>query len=130
MQVELVGSDATYPDDQHLVSRFIPLQPGARKNPVIILHGYLRRLGSPLSESIAMTEAAYEQALAAMKAGDLAALQAVDREYTPFYCRRCPAAYCYEHMGYEEVWDEDGFGTAPDYWKGTCPSGHPQFRDH
>src|ERR1051326_1402935 len=63
MQVELVGSDATYPDDQHLVSRFIPLQAGARKNPVIILHGYPRRLGSPMSESIAMTEAAYEQAL-------------------------------------------------------------------
>ena len=130
MRVELVGAEATYPDDQHLVSRFVSLQPGARKNPIIILHAYLRRLGRPLSESIALTEATYEQALAAMKAGDLAALHAVDREYTPFYCRQCPGVYCYEHMGYEEVWEDDDYSVSPDYWKGQCPSGHPQFRDH
>ncbi len=130
IRAELVAAGASHPDDQYLASRHLPIQEQDHKNAVIIICEYLRRLGSPFSEAITLSEVAYEHALEGLKVGDVAALHAQGRDYAPFYCWRCPAVYCYEHMGYEEVWEEDYFSSMPDYWKGTCPYGHPQFANH
>lgn len=48
------------------------------------------------------------------------ALYAIDSEYVPFWCPRCPASYCGRHW---ETWDlfDDGFF---DEKRGRCPKGH------
>lgn len=48
------------------------------------------------------------------------ALYAIDSDFVPFWCPRCPASYCSRHW---ETWDlfDDGFF---DEKRGRCPKGH------
>lgn len=61
-----------------------------------------------------------EEVAAALETGNAAALYALDREYTPFWCPRCDASYCRDHFQTYEVYD-DGFF---DCIRGVCPEGH------
>lgn len=63
------------------------------------------------------------RALGAADVGDARvarALYAIDAEFVPFWCPRCPASYCSKHW---ETWDlfDDGFF---DEKRGRCPKGH------
>jgi Pentapeptide repeats (8 copies) len=69
------------------------------------------------------------QIAAGLRAGDVLTLAEESEDYAPFYCSSCRAVYCAEHCQLEEVRDPD-WGVTPDYWKGTCPNGHPVFVDH
>lgn len=56
----------------------------------------------------------------AVSDGSAAALFALDREYAPFWCPQCGAAYCGDDWDVEDVFDE-GFYERQ---MGTCPRGH------
>ncbi len=64
-------------------------------------------------------------AVAAVRAVDAGALHALDHAWTPFYCRHCDRSYCGEHWDLHPVFDW-GF----DYYRGSCPAGHPHMIDH
>jgi len=61
---------------------------------------------------------------AALRAGDAAALFAVDLELAPFWCPRCEASYCGEHWVRWSVFDDDGWH---DSIRGRCPQGHERM---
>ena len=60
----------------------------------------------------------------ALRAGDPAALYAVDLELAPFWCPKCEASYCGEHWVRWSVFDDDGWH---DSVRGRCPHGHERM---
>lgn len=122
VQVELTAQGVAYPVDT---------QPFDAQNTRFFVRDYLRQNGLPFSECIhLLSKDLYPLIEKALRQGDPGALFELDREYAPFYCRICHCVYCYQHMHYEEVWDEDYIVGGVDYWKGMCPYGHKQFVDH
>jgi hypothetical protein len=92
---------------------------------------YLQENGRPFSTALhLLSDDLYPKIEAALRRGDPDTLFTLNKEYVPFYCKRCRCVYCYQHMDYEEVWDEDYVVGGVDYWRGTCPYGHRQFVDH
>jgi predicted RNA-binding Zn-ribbon protein involved in translation (DUF1610 family) len=66
-----------------------------------------------------------ERVAAALRAGDAAALFAIDPEYAPFWCPRCGASYCgYDYRSW--VTFDEGFYDAT---YGVCPEGHERELD-
>ena len=61
---------------------------------------------------------------AALRAGDAAALHAVDLELAPFWCPECAASYCGVHWVRWSVFDDDGWH---DSIRGRCPHGHERM---
>ena len=58
---------------------------------------------------------------AAIRAGDVARLHAIDREIVPHSCARCPAVYCPDHLKHWLEFEPDsGFF---DDARGRCPNG-------
>jgi hypothetical protein len=60
---------------------------------------------------------------AAIPAGDVGALMAIDREIVPFYCRECAASYCEAHWTTWEIHDPE-WTTWFEELRGRCPEGH------
>lgn len=125
--VELRTKGTSHPDDQFLNREILEgdLVGGVGQ---IILKGFLQdhHIGRVTNWSMPISPAGYQQVAAALRSSDLAALYALDKDYAPFYCTRCPGVFCALHYRLEEVWDEVGL----DYWHGTCPYGHGKFIDH
>ena len=122
IQVELVARNVAYPADSSSFdsrdARFFVLQ-------------YLQEHERPFSTGIhLLQEDLYPRLEAALRQGDAGGLLRVSAYYTPFYCKECASVYCYSHMNYQEVWDEDYIIGGVDYWVGKCPKGHRQFVDH
>jgi len=122
MQVELTARGVAHASDYGAFdskdARFFVIQ-------------YLQENGRPFSTAIhLLKEDMYAKIGLALRQGDPHALFMLDREYAPFYCKDCKSVYCYQHMDYEEVWDEDYVVGGVDYWRGQCPYGHHQFVDH
>lgn len=118
MQVELVVAGTEHEDDQNQL-----LRAGVNK-PASFICDYL----PGYTQSWHPSGLAYARLELALRQGDIAALNALDRDYAPFYCWRCHGVYCYQHMRFQEIWDD--FYPHPDYWVGTCPYGHPTMVDH
>ena len=74
--------------------------------------------GGPVS--ITLAPVPMEEVATALDSGDAAALYALDREYTPFWCPSCDASYCRDHYRTVELYD-DGFF---DCIRGVCPEDH------
>ncbi len=60
----------------------------------------------------------------ALRAGDAAALFALDLELAPFWCPTCEASYCGEHWVRWSAFDDDG---RHDSIRGRCPRGHERM---
>lgn len=118
MHLELVTEGRSHEDDQYQVTRA-----GASK-PASLICDYI----SEYTQSWHPLGKDYERIQQALRQGDMAALYALKEGYAPFYCQYCHGSYCYDHMRFQEVWDD--FYVHPDYWYGTCPYGHPIFVDH
>jgi hypothetical protein len=92
---------------------------------------YLRENGRPFSTALhLLKEDLYPKIEAALRQSDPDALFKLNNSYAPFYCIGCHSVYCYQHMNYREMWDEDYIEGGVDFWKGMCPYGHRQFVDH
>ncbi len=63
----------------------------------------------------------------AIRGADFDALSVACREYAPFWCRECARSYCRDHWKLDAVFDPPG---QFDYYRGTCPSGHPTMINH
>lgn len=122
MQVELTAQGVAHASDNGVFdcrdARFFVIQ-------------YLQENGRPFSTAMhLLKEDIYPKIEQALRRGNPDALFVLDKEYAPFYCKSCGCVYCYQHMDYEEVWDEDYVMGGVDYWKGMCPYGHRQFVNH
>lgn len=72
---------------------------------------------SPVDRSEAVADA--------LRKGDAAALASIDPEYASFWCRRCRACYCRDHLpGVKEF--DGGFFDAT---YAVCPVGHRVMLD-
>ncbi|GHO46200.1 tetratricopeptide repeat protein [Ktedonospora formicarum] len=118
MKLELVVAGRPHEDDQYQITRM-----GSEK-PASLICDYL----PTYAQSWHPSGLAFERVALALRHGDIAMLRTLDDDYVPFYCWCCHGVYCFEHMRFEEVWDD--FYPHPDYWRGTCPYGHPTFVDH
>ncbi len=122
IQVELTARDVAFQAD---FSAF-----DSRDAKFFVLQ-YLQEHERPFSTGMhLMKEDLYPRLEAALCQGDAGMLLAVSSGYAPFYCKECASVYCYRHMNYQEVWDEDYSIGGVDYWVGECPFGHHQFADH
>ena len=117
--VELISKGTPHPDDQFLHRELLEGESIGGVGQIII-KGFLQNCSMPLAPTT------YQQVAAALRSGDLEVLYTLNKDYAPFYCRRCPGVFCAPHYDLEEVWDEAG----PDYWHGACPNGHGKFIDH
>jgi hypothetical protein len=63
---------------------------------------------------------------AALAAGDVGGVFALDPEYTPFYCPACDASYCAGHWDRWDVFDDEVPGWH-DSIRGRCPYGHERI---
>ena len=79
--------------------------------PVQVTHWILRSL---------------EELQAALRAGSVEALMAVNPEYVHFWCPKCSATYCKEHWYPIDPTMDEGFYDAT---YGTCPIGHTVMLD-
>ena len=59
----------------------------------------------------------------AVRAGDVAALHALDLELAAWWCPECRASYCGDHWQWWDEFDE-GFH---DEIRGVCPEGHERM---
>jgi hypothetical protein len=57
---------------------------------------------------------------AAIETGLESVLYAINPEYAPFWCPKCRASYCSNHLRSFPVFDEGFF----DCTRGVCPKGH------
>lgn len=65
---------------------------------------------------------------AALAAGDVARLFALEPEYAPFYCPPSNASYCADRWDRWDVFDDE----MPDWHdsiRGRCPRGHERMLD-
>jgi hypothetical protein len=125
--VELILKGTPHPDDQFLHRAILEDDRLGGVGQIIIkkfLQDY--RIGHVTNWSMPLSPTGYQQIAVALRSGDLETLYALDKDYAPFYCTRCPGIFCALHYHLEEVWDEGGL----DYWHGTCPYGHGKFIDH
>lgn len=119
--VELIPDGSGYADGTtDLLHRLRP--PGSTSAGTFRMSGFLpyTNCSMPVDD--------YETTVVAVRsAGDDAAavLHELDKEYAPFFCRRCRCSYCGRHWNLKAKFDQ-GF----DYYSGTCPFGHPKFIDH
>ncbi len=125
MEVELIASEVAHPLDPVLSARFMT----GRKAEFVVKE-YLQMREAPFSFGLVLFQDTYDNIRDSLITGKVEALHAINREYAPFYCKDCIGVYCYKHMQFEEIWDEDYMTGGPDYWKGTCPQGHKQLVDH
>jgi hypothetical protein len=117
--ISVVRKGKPHPDDKFLQRDLLDSLFGDVRG-VIIVKGFLDNFNTPLCGE------GYEQAAEALRSGDFGALHALGKEYTPFYCRRCPGVFCEDHFNLNAVWDEAGL----DYWFGKCPYGHGHMINH
>jgi hypothetical protein len=79
--------------------------------------------GGPVSVTIGLESNQIASVASALEQHDVAALFAIDREFAPFWCPDCEAAYCAIHYRHWDVYD-DGFF---DCVRGVCPRGHERM---
>jgi hypothetical protein len=65
--------------------------------------------GGPAPVTITLGEDSARLVESALRTGSAEALYEADREYAPFWCRQCHAAYCRDHWRVVPVFDEDWF---------------------
>ena len=79
--------------------------------------------GGPAPVTITLGEDAARLVESALCTGSAEALYEADREFAPFWCRQCHAAYCRDHWRVVPVFDEGWF----EHIEGTCPHGHTRI---
>lgn len=118
MKLELVAEGIPHEDDQYQAFR------AKSQKPASLICDYL----PGYTTSWHPTGLTYSRIELALRGGDVALLNHLDKQYTPFYCSRCHGVYCYNHMDFKEAWDD--FYPHPDYWYGKCPYGHKILVNH
>jgi len=79
--------------------------------------------GGPVSVTIGLDASQRSSVREAVGANDARALFELDREFAPFWCPDCGAAYCAEHYVHWDVYDDGFFDSI----RGVCPLGHERM---